>query len=175
MAPKGTLKTVTPRNKHSSKSESATQSAPDWPAFQHLSPATDLSLVPLLEDQIIIIPTFWTAGLCKTYVNFLSTLPLTTTPGKPKRGDAVRVNDRYQIDNRAFAERLWSGTALKELVEHPRIDDDEAGSSRALDAAETKQLWGGEVLGLNSNIRIYRYSKGQFFDQHCPSSQVSPL
>lgn len=28
-------------------------------------------------------------------------------------------------------------------------------------------LWGGEVIGLNSNIRVYRYGKGQFFDQHC--------
>ena len=28
-------------------------------------------------------------------------------------------------------------------------------------------VWGGEVIGLNSNIRVYRYGKGQFFDQHC--------
>jgi len=26
---------------------------------------------------------------------------------------------------------------------------------------------GGEVVGLNPNIRIYRYSPGQFFDAHC--------
>lgn len=26
---------------------------------------------------------------------------------------------------------------------------------------------GGEVVGLNPNIRIYRYTKGQFFDVHC--------
>lgn len=28
-------------------------------------------------------------------------------------------------------------------------------------------LRGGDVVGLNSNIRIYRYSKGQYFDAHC--------
>jgi hypothetical protein len=28
---------------------------------------------------------------------------------------------------------------------------------------------GGEVVGLNPSIRIYRYSKGQFFDCHCES------
>jgi hypothetical protein len=28
---------------------------------------------------------------------------------------------------------------------------------------------GGEVVGLNPKIRIYRYTKGQFFDQHCIS------
>lgn len=26
---------------------------------------------------------------------------------------------------------------------------------------------GGEVVGLSPNIRIYRYSKGQYFDCHC--------
>lgn len=28
---------------------------------------------------------------------------------------------------------------------------------------------GGEVIGLNPNIRVYRYSKSQFFDCHCIS------
>lgn len=35
---------------------------------------------------------------------------------------------------------------------------------------------GGEVVGLNPNIRIYRYTKGQYFDAHCKSqSQVVNL
>jgi hypothetical protein len=124
---------------------------PNWPAFSPLVPELDLALEEVMPGQIVTISNFWTATLCKTYVSFLSSLPLTTTPGKPKKGDAVRVNDRYQIDDPAFAERLWSQTALKSLV------------------TETlrKDLWGGEVVGLNPNIRIYRYSKGQFFDQHC--------
>ena len=28
---------------------------------------------------------------------------------------------------------------------------------------------GGDVVGLNPSIRIYRYTKGQFFDCHCQS------
>ena len=134
---------------------------PNWPVFHPLVPTADLSLVPLLADHILTIPRFWTAALCKNYVSFLQTLPLVTTPGKPKRGDAVRVNDRYQIDDTGFAERLWSGTALKSLVEEAVIDGE------GLSKDEKAALWGGEVLGLNSNIRIYRYSKGQYFDQHC--------
>ncbi|KAK1812044.1 hypothetical protein LTR12_013604 [Friedmanniomyces endolithicus] len=137
---------------------------PKWPPMQPLVAPTDLTLTALLPDQILTISRFWTTALCKSYVAFLATLPLITTPGTPKKGHAVRVNDRYQVEDSAFAERLWSGTALKELVEHPTID------GRELSAEETKQLWGGEVLGLNSNIRIYRYSKGQFFDQHYDDS-----
>lgn len=137
------------------------QRLPDWPLLRPLLPPSDLELAPLLEDQILTIPHFWTPSLCKTYVSFLQTLPLVTTPGKPKKGDAVRVNDRFQIDDPAFAEQLWSTTPLKQLVEESVIDGEAIGEDAK------RVLWGGEVLGLNSNIRIYRYSKGQFFDQHC--------
>ncbi|KAF1937121.1 hypothetical protein EJ02DRAFT_458983 [Clathrospora elynae] len=136
------------------KSTEPARQPPNWPAFTPLVPETDLALQEVLPSQIVTIPNFWTATLCKAYVSFLSSLPLTTTPGKPRKGDAVRVNDRFQIDDPAFAERLWSETALKTLVT----------------GAALKELWGGEVVGLNPNIRIYRYAKGQFFDQHCMSS-----
>lgn len=135
---------------------------PNWPPFTPLIPASDLSLQELLPGQIVTIPNFWPATLCKNYVSFLSALPLTTTPGKPKKGDAVRVNDRYQIDDPAFAARLWNETALKGLVTGT-LEDGGLG----LTDGQREELWGGEIIGLNPNIRIYRYSKGQFFDQHC--------
>ncbi|KAF2427382.1 hypothetical protein EJ08DRAFT_699610 [Tothia fuscella] len=152
MAPRGKAKsgrtiqsiTVTPN------------SPPNWPQLRPLLSSLDLTLEETIPDQIIKIHNFWTSTLCRTYVQFLSSLPLTTTPGKPKRGDAVRVNDRFQIDDPAFADKLWNETALKSLVlgEGERPDTD----------------WGGDVIGLNPNIRIYRYKKGQFFDQHYDDS-----
>lgn len=142
-------------------SQRSAQQTPNWPAFTPLVPESDLSLQELLPNQIVTIPNFFTASLCKAYVAFLSSLPLTTTPGKPKKGDAVRVNDRYQIDDPAFAERLWTGTSLKNLVTGAA-----ASEGLSLTQEQRKELWGGEVVGLNPNIRIYRYSKGQFFDQH---------
>lgn len=144
--------------------------APNWPPFAPLIPESDLSLHETLPGQIVTIPNFFTATLCKTYVSFLSSLPLTTTPGKPKKGDAVRVNDRFQIDDPAFAERLWSGTALKNLV-LGASENDGLGMSEP----QRRDLWGGEVVGLNPNIRIYRYSKGQFFDQHYDDSNTVSL
>lgn len=147
--------------KGASRPKSPQQPPPNWPAITRGLPFSDLQLIPTLPDQILIIPHLWTPSLCKTFVSFLSALPLTTTPGKPKKGDAVRVNDRYQIEDAAFAATLWKDTALMELVNSPVIDGKE------LNGDDKRALWGGEVLGLNSNIRIYRYSKGQFFDQHC--------
>lgn len=129
-------------------------SPPDWPPLKPVLPATHLTVEERLKDQILVIPNLFTSNLCKSYVSFLSTLPLVTTPGKPKRGEATRVNDRFQVDDSNFAVRLWEETALKDLVS----------------SFEDQGIWGGEVIGLNSNIRVYRYRPGQFFDQHYDES-----
>jgi hypothetical protein len=39
-----------------------------------------------------------------------------TTPSRPKRGEAVRVNDRFQVEDPLFARRLWEQTGLKEAL-----------------------------------------------------------
>jgi hypothetical protein len=161
MAPK--LKMAKSGKSASAPPTSKSQAPPNWPEMQPVLPSSDLAFEILLQNQILTIPQLWTSTLAKKYVSFLATLPLVTTPGKPKRGDAVRVNDRYQVDDPAFAEQLWTSTGLKDLVMSPTLAED--GS--VLSDEEQRDLWGGEVLGLNSNIRIYRYSKGQFFDQHC--------
>lgn len=156
---------------------------PNWPPLRPLLPAADLTLTPLLADQVYLIRNLLPASLCKTYVSFLASLPLTTTPGKPKRDEALRVNDRFQIEDGRFAEMLWSTTALKELVttrfEEDEYDTEEAeqqSSKKPSTVAErARQLWGGEPLGLNPNIRIYRYSVGQFFGQHCTHSLRSAV
>lgn len=111
---------------------------PEWPALQPLVPTCDLALEVLLEDQIVLIHKLFTASLCRQYVSFLSALPLVTTPGVPKKNEALRVNDRFQVDDPAFAEKLYSSTGLKDLVAASSFD------------------WGGEVIGLNPRIRIYR-------------------
>ncbi|GJN67312.1 hypothetical protein PLICBS_001336 [Purpureocillium lilacinum] len=73
-----------------------------------------------------LIPSFFPKSLCRDYVTFLKTLPLQTTPGRPKRGEAVRVNDRFQIEDHAFSQRLWEQTGLKEAL---------------LDNEELRELW----------------------------------
>lgn len=91
-----------------------------------------------------------------------------TTPGaRPKKGDAVRVNDRFQVDDGGFAERLWAETGLRGLVmrEGGIGEGDEQGEKG--DCEGDGGLWGGEVVGLNPSIRVYRYTPGQFFAKHC--------
>jgi hypothetical protein len=128
--------------------------APDWPPLTPLVPATNLYIDTLVEDQILLIRNLFTSRLCKDYISFLSALPLSTTPGIPKRGEATRVNDRFQIEDPLFARRLWETTSLQHLVQ----------------TYQDPAVWKGEVLGLNPNIRVYRYRPGQFFDQHYDES-----
>lgn len=42
-------------------------------------------------------------------------------------------------------------------------------SSREKVLVLTRVFRGGEPVGLSPNIRVYRYSKGQYFDCHCES------
>ncbi|KAH1765200.1 hypothetical protein KXX41_004129 [Aspergillus fumigatus] len=122
------------------KSQPPDHPKPNWPPLRPLIPSSNLSLESLLHDQIYLIRNFLPSSLCKTYAFFLASLPLTTTPSKPKKGEAVRVNDRFQIQDADFAERLWSGTALRELVSGA-VDEDQDGDGQP---RSNREIWGGE-------------------------------
>lgn len=66
----------------------------------------------------------------------MKTLPLTTTPGKPKKGDALRFNDRFQVNDERFANRLWEETGLRELVLGENEEEGEGMSEN-----ERRELW----------------------------------
>lgn len=185
--PKPKPKKSDPRPPAHQARPTTTNPTPNWPPLRPLLPAADLHLVPLVRDQIYLIRNFLPASLCKNYTSFLSSLPLTTTPGRPKKDEAVRVNDRFQVEDARLAETLWGGTALRELVME-RFDEDESSyedgdgdedqerieQDEQAKAHKIRETWGGQPLGLNPNIRIYRYSKGQFFAQHCMSMLNHP-
>ncbi|KAG8529418.1 uncharacterized protein KY384_006055 [Bacidia gigantensis] len=132
---------------------------PKWPLLQPSLPVEALSLETLLENQIIVIRDFFSFNLCKNYVSFLSTLPLLTTPAKPKDGNALRVNDRIEFSDFDFAQQLWNVTGLSTLLRGSPEAHDHRGRA-------ARDLWGGTICGLNPRIRIYRYREGQFFAQH---------
>jgi len=111
--------TTTSSNKgNNTNNQPPISTPPAWPVFKPKLPVVDLQLEPYpgVEDKVVVFRSFWPRSLCKDYVAFLRELPLVTTPGKPKRGEAVRVNDRFQIDDPKFAHRLWTETGLKEAL-----------------------------------------------------------
>lgn len=170
-----------PSTKRKSTATAASPPLPNWPALSPLVPSGDLRLETLLEGQVIIIRNLLTSTLCHKYLQFLSSLPLVTTPVTPKDGDALRVNDRFEVQDGGFAQRLWNETGLEGLVtgragageggySGVRGDDGDHEEQEEVDKnvmGDLKTLWGGDVCGLNPRIRVYRYGKGQFFGQHC--------
>ncbi|EEY15961.1 conserved hypothetical protein [Verticillium alfalfae VaMs.102] len=97
---------------------------PAWPPFKPALPVTDLLPEPLEQcpDKVVLLPNFWPKSLCNTFVAFLRGLALETTPGgRPKRNMAARVNDRFQVDDPAFARRLWLGTGLRDALQREDV------------------------------------------------------
>lgn len=156
MPSRKSVKKPLPTSRPSSKTTDPPPTPPDWPSLTPLLPESDLSLQTVLPTQILIIRHLFTSTLCQKLINFFKTsLALNTTPAKPQKGEAVRVNDRFEVWDESFAERLWGETGLRELV---------TGRGKC----EEGPVEGcGDVCGLNPRIRIYRYGKGQFFGKHC--------
>lgn len=123
-----------------------------WPPLPALSPYNHITTSDILPGQIVTLPLF-SAQTCKSYINFLSRLNLSTTPAIPKKGEAARFNDRFEIWDEDFAEKLWAESGLSGI--------DWTGVEGVTDE--------GTLVGLSPRIRVYRYSKGQFFDKHCGS------
>lgn len=140
----------------------ASASLPSWPPLLPLVPTEALCLETLLPGQIVLIRNLFTSSLCNKYIVFLSSLSLTTTPTKAKPGNAMRVNDRYEVHDMSFAQRLWSSTGLEHVVTKAMEISQESSQT-----PRSKALWGGELWGLNPRIRIYRYRKGHRFGPHC--------
>ncbi|KAI6381832.1 hypothetical protein MCOR25_001062 [Pyricularia grisea] len=162
----------------SSQQRQQEQQPPAWPVFKPPLPVSDLSLDTIVPGKVVVLHNFFPRSLCRDYVAFLKTLPLVTTPARPKKGEAVRQNDRFQVNDPDFAARLWLQTGLKEaLTGRPGDDyDDNDDRDHDDDAADGRlDLWGGDVVGLSPNIRVYRYTKGQHFAPHYDDSNTLTL
>lgn len=65
---------------------------------------------------------------------------------------AFRDNDRVSVQDEAFAQHLWQASGLQRIFSNMQLPD------------------GAHPIGLNPNIRIYRYSTGQRFGKHIDES-----
>lgn len=117
-----------------------------WPVIS--PPRIPLAFESLSDDSdLLIIDSFLDRQSLKTWSTFLPTIKLLPSP-PAKRGEAHRTNDRFGVQAPAFADALWTNSGLKELCENGGL---ESG------------VKGRVARGLNSNIRVYKYSKGAVF------------
>ena len=129
----------------------------DWPALVPTQ-GKPIQLIP----GLIIIDNFFSKATLKRWTVFLndSNTPIQLQSSPPaKSGEALRTNSRFAIEDANFAQSLWTDTALRELV----MEDERFKS----------KFKGRKPVGLNSNIRIYRYDKGNQFKSETPSCHAS--
>eukprot|EP00210_Caulerpa_lentillifera_P005790 g5536.t1 len=111
-----------------------------------------VQLSSLLGKDIFTVDGVFTALECQQSINLAESLGFVH---QGSRGaafqEAVRDNDRVSITNPILADHLWNATGLSKIFSEI-------------------QLEGMQAIGLNPNIRFYKYSKGQKFGRHVDDS-----
>lgn len=132
------------------KSKKDTNDIENKHKFPRLSNKNYLEIQELEPDQIYVIPNFLNAKECQAVITYFATHlpPKVNTATRPKRGEAFRNNDRQSMEDAEVASALWKG--LEDLTGPLKV---------------TRR-----PVGLNSNIRIYRYRKGHSFGAHYDES-----
>lgn len=130
-----------------------------WPPFPSILPHSKPLVFHTIYPEIILIPSLFPLSLLSQWQTFLNSpetpIKLQSSP-IAKRGEATRTNYRFSIKDSQFAKDLWELSGLKELcVRSEEVEVEEGGlkSNRK----------GKKALGLNDNIRIYKYSPDEFF------------
>ncbi|KAJ3558670.1 hypothetical protein NM688_g785 [Phlebia brevispora] len=126
--------------------------------FPSVDPKEYLDCRVVLQDQILVIDDLFTAEECKAFVRFMDKLPLELTP-PPKKGEAERVNHRISMTAPTFATRLFAVLA-PHLPSFPYPQSVKRSNTTSHRAPHS----------LNTNIRMYKYTAGQYFGPHYDDS-----
>ncbi|KAM0793555.1 hypothetical protein ACM66B_000992 [Microbotryomycetes sp. NB124-2] len=128
-----------------SPAQPAPATALGWP---ELMPPDQL-LVEHLNDDLITVDGLIQPKQLKQWRTFVNSLNM-AAPEPAKPGHAERKNFRFQVNDSSFAQTLWTRTGLDALCrEHV-----------------PSRVKGKQAVGLNSNIRVYRYDAESFFGPH---------
>lgn len=86
---------------------SSSSSTLRWPDLPF--PGRELVLKELIADQVLLLPEFFTPKDCARWTAYLESsgsVAMEPSPAVPKRGEAVRSNERFSVQDEAFAARL---------------------------------------------------------------------
>lgn len=126
-----------------------------WPAIP--PPARPLQL-ETTAPGIVVIDSFFSQKTLSNFLNFLQSPSVSWTgPNAPKKGEATRTNHRFQVQDEEFAQQLFVKSGLQEALD------------RQADQVDGRN--GRRPVGLNGNIRCYKYEKGSFFGREFCLSQ----
>lgn len=142
----------------------------NWPrSFLNAKTNVKARLECIVPGQIYVVPNLLSYGICNDMIKeFEANARFELAKQQRTSEFAARVNDRAQYDDEICAENLWR--ILKPVLlgeNHVTYGDYELED----DQTEETELFDKSV-GLNRNIRIYRYGAGHYFGQHYDESNV---
>lgn len=125
----------------------------------------------LIPDQIQLVHNFLTPVNRDHFLAFFKSfiLPRLTDPVAPRRGEATRTNQRFSVRDPVFAASLFTDSGLDLCAAELGLDHINAGGGGGGGGGNS-----GRLVGLNPNVRIYRYAEGAFFGPHFDESVRDP-
>ncbi|XP_058104716.1 uncharacterized protein LOC131248460 [Magnolia sinica] len=119
-----------------------------WPTIKS---KPDLKTTHLKETHLFTVQNFFTTAESKAFVEAAESLGFAHQGSLgPAKGEAYRDNDRISVSDPILAETIWE-SGLKRIFSDIKIR-------------------GKVAVGLNPNIRFYRYKVGQRFGRHIDES-----
>ncbi|KAI3403728.2 NIC96 [Candida oxycetoniae] len=117
-------------------------------------------------DQIVVIRNFFNKGFCDELIRLFETrVKLETTPKVKSKEYAARYNDRASLIDLDAADVLWRYMQRVLLTNEY--------SSEPQSEAIAKMFH--DAIGLNPQLRIYRYLQGHHFGKHYDDSVVCDI
>ncbi|OMO97950.1 Prolyl 4-hydroxylase, alpha subunit [Corchorus olitorius] len=119
-----------------------------WPV---LKPKLNLQITRLKETDLFTVQNFLTSVEAKAFVKAAESIGFQHQGSLgPTKGEAYRDNDRISVNDPELADAIWQ-SGLSKLFADIKIR-------------------GRVAVGLNPNIRFYRYKVGQRFGRHIDES-----
>ncbi|OVA00147.1 Oxoglutarate/iron-dependent dioxygenase [Macleaya cordata] len=119
-----------------------------WPKIK---PKRDLQINRLKDTHLFTVPNFFTSLESQAFVKAAELMGFVHQGSLgPTKGEAYRDNDRISVNDPVLAETIW-----------------ESGLNNFFSDIKIR---GRVAIGLNPNIRFYRYKVGQRFGRHIDES-----
>ncbi|XP_072963140.1 uncharacterized protein [Typha angustifolia] len=136
------------KTKKTTKAGGGNEMEGSWPAIK---PKRDLQINRLKGTHLFTVPNFFSTSEAKAFIEVAESLGFSHQGSLgPAKGEAYRDNDRISVADPILAERIWDA-GLKGIFEDIKLP-------------------GKVAVGLNPNIRLYRYTVGQRFGRHIDES-----
>ncbi|KAK9724532.1 hypothetical protein RND81_05G080100 [Saponaria officinalis] len=120
----------------------------EWPRIKLKQ---NLQFNRLKSNDLITVPNYFTSPESKAFIKVGESLGFVHQGSLgPAHGEAYRDNDRISVNNSTLADEIWE-SGLNKLFTDIKIR-------------------GKVAVGLNPNIRFYRYKAGQRFGRHIDES-----